>query len=70
MIGNVYEWCWDWNDSYTGDETDPEGAVSGTNRVMRGGSYGSSGPLVRSASRSSLAPSNRYSSVGFRVVLP
>ena len=70
MIGNVYEWCWDWDDSYTGDETDPEGAVSSTSRVRRGGSYGSSESLVRSACRFSLAPSNRYSSLGFRVVRP
>jgi formylglycine-generating enzyme required for sulfatase activity len=39
MHGNVWEWCWDRYGSYTsGSQTNPEGAVGGAGRVLRGGS--------------------------------
>ena len=42
MSGNVWEWCWDLYNSYVaGLQTDPHGAVSGSNRVFRGGSWDS-----------------------------
>ncbi len=43
MMGNVYEWCYDWYDtSIVGDfsiMSDYEGPTSGTLKVIRGGSY-------------------------------
>jgi formylglycine-generating enzyme required for sulfatase activity len=40
MSGNAYERCWDWYDAYpSASQTDPTGAVSGTLRVLRGGSW-------------------------------
>jgi formylglycine-generating enzyme len=71
MSGNVWEWCWDWYGSYaSGSQTDPRGAVSGTYRVLRGGSWFNSAAGVRSASRYSFTPSGRGSDIGFRLVRP
>jgi formylglycine-generating enzyme required for sulfatase activity len=82
MTGNVYQWCNDWYGSYTaGAATDPTGAPTGTERVLRGfawvnDSYGYvSGDIVyqfRSAYRDPFDPGSwgDYFLVGFRVVLP
>jgi len=70
MSGNVGEWCWDTYESYSsGVQTDPINTVSGSNRVIRGGSYSDSAEWVRSACRS---PFYSYYVVdyGFRLVRP
>ena len=52
MHGNVEEWCWDWYGNYAGGaKTDPAGAVAGSNRVRRGGSYLDNANEIRSAFR-------------------
>ncbi|MCL2214108.1 MAG: SUMF1/EgtB/PvdO family nonheme iron enzyme [Treponema sp.] len=69
MSGNVGEWCWDWRGSYPqGAQTDPRGASSGTNRVIRGGGFGHSEDVIRSARRLGTYPEVWDGRTGFRVV--
>ena len=71
MYGNVWEWCSDfWSGSYPGGRvTDPKGAVSGSGRVVRGGSWDYFGRYCRSADRYGYWPVNGYGDMGFRPVL-
>ena len=71
MSGNVWEWVWDWWGTYPDyPETDPTGASSGSDRVVRGGGWGVSDWGVRSASRLDVAPADRFDGLGFRLVRP
>jgi formylglycine-generating enzyme required for sulfatase activity len=70
MHGNVWEWCADWYGSYpTGAVTDPQGAASGTSRVLRGGSWFYNPSDCRSANRNGLTPDFRIINLGLRVVV-
>jgi formylglycine-generating enzyme required for sulfatase activity len=67
--GNVWEWCQDWRGAYPDRAvTDPTGAVTGSSRVDRGGSWNFNAEDCRSAFRSRFNPSGRYYGLGFRVV--
>ena len=69
MSGNVWEWCWNWYGSYSGsDQTNPTGASSGSNRVLRGGSWGSYASNCRVSNRNCYSPGYTYDYLGFRVV--
>jgi len=68
MHGNVWEWCAVWFGSYTADDqVDPTGAVEGSERVLRGGSWDSWAGDCRSAYRDWGQPGGRYRFLGFRL---
>ena len=70
MSGNVWEWCSDWNGSYSSySQTDPIGPNSGSYRVRRGGSWFSIASYCRSSYRGINSPGNRSNILGLRLVL-
>lgn len=69
MHGNVWEWCRDWYESYGGDTTDPTGPVSGSFRVVRGGSWNDYASDCSSARRFYFVPGHRLIILGFRLAL-
>jgi formylglycine-generating enzyme required for sulfatase activity len=69
MSGNVAEWCWDrFNPDPITQETPPDGATSGTERVTRGGSWRSDAASCTVRARASLPPASFDAETGFRVV--
>ena len=59
MAGNVWEWCDDWYPGYEGSD-----------RVLRGGCWGSFAVYCRVGARSGYLPDGSYHHVGFRACLP
>jgi len=71
MHGNVCEWCNDWYGTYPSTaQTNPTGAATGSDRVVRGGGWGDFARYCRSADRNYRDPyfDIYFNSVGFRVV--
>jgi formylglycine-generating enzyme required for sulfatase activity len=70
MHGNVWEWCLDWRGAYPGGKvSDPSGALTGKDRVNRGGGWENYSDNCRSADRMALSSGYTYSDLGFRVAL-
>ena len=70
--GNVWEWVQDWYaaDAYVrGEATDPAGPASGTRRVVRGGSWHSTGDGWRSSARRDYDSDYRGISIGLRLAM-
>ena len=69
MSGNVDEWCLDWYGSYKcSAQTNPAGPSIGMNRVLRGGSWGSSDSYCRVSRRKYDTPDSRSGYIGLRLV--
>jgi formylglycine-generating enzyme required for sulfatase activity len=75
MSGNAWEWCQDWYDAEyyekcksKGIVQDPTGPDSGSNRVIRGGGWGTSAEGCRTALRDFNDPDDRNYDLGFRLV--
>jgi formylglycine-generating enzyme required for sulfatase activity len=71
MVGNVWEWTEDcYQPNYQGAPTDGSAWIASDtcrNRVVRGGSWGYSPDVLRSANRTGTTPDGRSSGLGFRV---
>ncbi len=73
MAGNVFEWVNDWfsgsfysNYPANGWPSDPTGPVTGTYKVLRGGSWNFSDDNLRTSYRGSYLPSSHLNYLGFR----
>jgi formylglycine-generating enzyme len=69
MAGNMWEWVWDWySSSYYASlpGTNPRGVVSGSFRVLRGGSWYFSALITRCAHRYYNYPDYESYYIGFR----
>jgi formylglycine-generating enzyme required for sulfatase activity len=68
IVGNVFEWCWDYYGEYSGiKQTDPVGPSAGNERVRRSGAYTSPAHHMRSSVRHGIPPGVPFFHMGFRV---
>ncbi len=70
MSGDVWEWCYDWLGTYSAEaQTNPEGAATGTERVLRGGSWYGKAKKCRIPQRHKGAPDFKDDDMGLRLAM-
>jgi formylglycine-generating enzyme required for sulfatase activity len=69
MVGNVWEWVWDWYAFYPSEENPSWLAPDFTDRVIRGGGWDTSGEHARCTFRNYHNPAQSHDSIGFRCVI-
>ena len=68
MSGNVWEWCWDWFDTYgSSEQCNPVGSSGGSNHVIRGGCWINPRRNCRSANRYYYEPGYHNDGLGLRL---
>jgi formylglycine-generating enzyme required for sulfatase activity len=68
ILGNVWEWCWDWHGEYPAeDRADWRGPKKGSRRVRRGGSWFHDAECCACAIRYRGLPGLRDNYLGFRL---
>jgi formylglycine-generating enzyme required for sulfatase activity len=68
MSGNVWEWVWDWGGDYPEESVqDPQGPSSGSDRVIRGGSWNRDAKNARVSYRLGFLPVFGHDYLGFRL---
>ncbi|MBN2384807.1 formylglycine-generating enzyme family protein, partial [bacterium] len=67
MHGNVLEICWDWDSDYPEEATDYRGPVTGSLKMVRGGSWYAEAQHCRSAFRGIFDPKRNIRTIGFRL---
>ena len=71
MSGNVWEWCQDFFGSYSNEpEENPQGPITGYNKVLRGGSWFDDASHQRVSYRLSNTPTIVEYNRGLRLALP